>query len=226
MFEKAQKFIVVAFLALVSFGAQALPARDQRKIRLFAVGFLLNGCTSLNLQTRVASPHRALSSAPIKHHYFGGTETNYKPDGKTVNYTVQYYCLRTLDPDAGSLEEHTLLIFENGKSAEFDTKMAIADDGSTFSVIDLTNSVSGGGKLIGPPWAWTGLTAVFKRKNGMRTEDVNILSDDFIAGFKKDYSAPTTAQPDGKLSDLDVAILRKITQDEYERVMSAVHAKK
>lgn len=184
---------------------------------------VISACTSMPKPQNVEL--RSPTSFPDSR-YYKGTETNYKPDGKTINYTVQYYCKRTLDPENGRLSEHTLLVFSNGKSAEFNTEMSISSDGSTFSVVDTTGMVSGGGKFVGTPWAWSGMTGVFTRKNGMRTEDINVLTDEIITGFKKDYSAPSPTYPTGELTDLDIGVLSRTTEAEFNNAISEARLKK
>jgi hypothetical protein len=117
---------------------------------------------------------------------------------------------KTHDPDKSLIVERAIVVHPDGKVEEWTMNLAVKED-NTFTLTDDAGTVTGKGKLFGPPWKWTYFDATFEAANGVKIHDENFMADNSAATARKKVMAP-----DGKVIMFMDMTLKGITPETYQ----------
>jgi hypothetical protein len=153
-------------------------------------------------------PGWAVAVPPETRHYLGEVKLS-SAAGKPIGSQV-ILVEKTLDRDQALIVERAVVVHPDGKVEEFTVRLAVKED-NTFTVVDDTKALEGGGRLFGPAWKWTYFKATFKARNGVRIEDENFTADESVGTARKKVIGPD----DQVLMYMDMS-LKGITPKTFE----------
>lgn len=124
---------------------------------------------------------------------------------------------KTTIPSQSLIVEKATTPDENGNMKDHIVYMKV--DGHSLSITDTDDSIEGTGSVFGEPWNWNLLKfSMVTKRGGIKIEDVNYRTPDRLIARKE------LSMPDGKpfmLWDVDA---KEITEVEYEKLYTEMHA--